>query len=264
MSEVIDFHNHAIPGVDDGAKDDGEAVAALAAFREQGILRIIATPHVQGSVTRSPADLEARLAEIDRGWSRLEAIACTRFGDMVVERGAEIALDAPDPDLSDARLRLAGGAFALVEYPYMSVPPQSTRAIEWLVRDGVRPVIAHPERYRGVTPDCVRPRAWRAAGALLQINAGSLTGRYGPAARDNVFALLEHGLADFLCSDFHARGAPLTRSACRVLTELGAVEQLQLLTDVNPRLMLDGGEPLPVPPLRVRRGVVDRMRRWFG
>jgi protein-tyrosine phosphatase len=264
MSGGVDFHNHVIPGVDDGAVDEAEATAALSAFEDQGITRIIATPHVAASLTRRPALLAERLAAIDAGWARLRALIRDRFPDLEVSRGAEVMLDTPEPDLGDARLRLAGSRFALVEYPFMAVPPRSTEVLARLVRDGVTPVVAHPERYAGITPELTRPTRWRSAGALLQVNAGSLTGRYGPSAHAHVLALLERGMADYMCSDFHARGQPATAAARRLLEEMGAAEQGELLTIVNPGRLLAGADPLPVPPLRVRRSVWQRLTRWWG
>ena len=261
---LVDFHNHVMPGVDDGASDDVETIAALAAFRDQGVIDVVATPHIEGSLTLDPDRLAERLAQIDEGWSRLESIAQDQFPELRVRRGAEVMLDAPNLDLSDSRLRLDGGRAALVEFPYMTVPPHSSQVIEWLAAAGFLPVIAHPERYRGASPDPARPRRWRTAGALLQINAGSLTGRYGPAARENALALLEHGLADFMCSDFHARGRPSTARAQQLLSELGADEHADILTSVNPRLLLAGETPIPVPPLHVKRGVWTRVRQWLG
>lgn len=261
---VVDFHNHVIPGVDDGASDDVETIAALAALCEQGVVDIVATPHIEGSLTLTPDRLETRMQQIDSGWARLVSLARERFPNLRVRRGAEVMLDAPNLDLTEERLRLDGGRYALVEYPYMTVPPRSGQVLEWLAAAGVIPVIAHPERYHGASPDLARPRAWRTAGALLQINAGSLTGRYGPTARANALVLLEQGMADFMCSDFHARGRPSTARALQMLRELGATELAEILTSVNPRLLLAGESPIPAPPLRLRRGVWSRVRQWLG
>ena len=260
--EFVDFHNHVIPGVDDGASDEAEARAALEAFLANHVVQLVATPHIDGSLSARPDHLRERLAEIDRGWERLRAVAAA-FPAVTVHRGAEVMLDTPEPDLSDPRLRLDGGRFALVEYPFMTVPPQSTRVIEFLLRGGVTPIIAHPERYAGITPSSPLPAEWRDAGAHLQVNAGSLTGRYGPQARDNAFALLERGLADYVCSDFHARGRPATTSARNLLSDNNGAEQADLLLGVNPRRMLNGEAPIPVPPWRPRRSIWTRLRqRW--
>lgn len=260
---MLDFHNHVIPGVDDGAVDDEHAASALQAFADQRVDTVIATPHINGSLTLNPPALAARLAEIDAGWQRLTALAADRFPGMRVFRGAEIMLDTPQPVLRDERLLLAGGPFALVEYPFMSVPPQSAGVLQLLVQAEIVPVVAHPERYAGITPTSPLPAEWKAAGALFQVNAGSLTGRYGPAAQENVLTLLERGLVDYMCSDFHARGRPSTAGARRLLIEAGAGELADLLTDVNPRRLLEGDRPLPVPALVRRKGVLGRIRQWL-
>jgi protein-tyrosine phosphatase len=260
---TVDFHNHVIPGVDDGATDDAEAAAALRAFLAHNTRQIIATPHVNGSLTLRPDAIAERLAEIDAGWERLLKVAAEHAPDIQLHRGAEVMLDTPEPDLSDQRLRLAGTRFALCEYPFMTVPPNSTGVLNRILDAGITPIIAHPERYVGVDPKCALPLRWRAAGALLQVNAGSVTGRYGEQARFNALAILENALADYICSDFHSRGRPSTSGAAKLLNDAGGSEQLQLLTAVNPARLLQGEMPLPVAPLRLRLGVKDRLRRWM-
>jgi protein-tyrosine phosphatase len=260
---TVDFHNHVIPGVDDGASSDDEAVEALRAFLLQDTRQIVATPHVNGSLTLRREAIAGRLREIDAGWDRLTALAREHVPGIRIERGAEVMLDTPEPDLSDERLRLAGTGFALCEYPYMTVPPNSTGVLQRLVTAGVTPIIAHPERYVGVDTRCTLPARWREAGAYLQVNAGSITGRYGQQAASNAFALLERGLADFICSDFHSRGRPSTAGARKLLAEGGGAEQMELLMLVNPRRMLQGSAPLAVAPLKLRVGLTDRLRRWL-
>jgi hypothetical protein len=44
---VIDMHNHVIPGVDDGARDVPEAVAALQRLADAGATAVLTTPHFQ-------------------------------------------------------------------------------------------------------------------------------------------------------------------------------------------------------------------------
>lgn len=259
---IIDFHNHVIPGVDDGASDDVEAAFALRSLAEQGVTHVVATPHVEGSLTLRRHGLERRLVELDNGWAALLRVAAEQAPELVLHRGAEVMLDTPEPDLSDPRLRLAGGTFVLVEYPFMMVPPHSGAAISAIIRAGFTPIVAHPERYTGVR-DAVLPGQWRAHGARLQVNAGSVTGRYGPQAKENAMALLERGLVDYLCTDYHARGRPSVQGARALLAELGAAEQADLLTIVNPRRLLDGEPPLQLEPIRVRRSMLNRLQKWL-
>ncbi|HEX6938344.1 MAG TPA: CpsB/CapC family capsule biosynthesis tyrosine phosphatase [Longimicrobiales bacterium] len=260
---LTDFHNHLIPGVDDGAQTVDESRAGVQAMFESGVRALVATPHVQGSLTRQPEALERRLAELDAGWARLTAEVAPAFPELRIHRGAEVMLDTPEPDFSDPRIRLDGGPFVLVEFPFMTVPPQAGRAIGAIKLAGWSPIVAHPERYNGLDPEARMAGEWRRLGAHLQVNAGSLLGRYGEQARRVALTLLERGWADYIGSDYHARGRAHLR-ACRArLEELGGAEQAALLMEVNPARVLEGEAPLPVSPLRVKRGWWARLTAVF-
>ena len=256
---MVDFHNHLVPGVDDGAQTAEEAKVALEIFRSAGVTDVVVTPHVDASLTTQPEKLRKRLSELDAGYRELEPLAA-EVG-IRVARGVELLLDVPEPDLSDRRLRLAGGSFFLMEFPYMTVPPHSTRVLESLRTDSSIPIIAHPERYRGMHHDLDLAFEWRRSGALLQANAGSFLGRYGKEARVVAFELLHRGWIDYICSDYHARGSSLIGESRKLLISSGAAEQADTLMIANPVRMLRGEMPLPVSPLRERTTVWDRIRR---
>jgi protein-tyrosine phosphatase len=260
---VIDIHTHLVPGVDDGARDVGESMAALRRLAVEGAVAVLATPHLQGSLTLNPVLQAERLAELDRGWEAL--VAATDRPELELYRGAEILLDVPAPRPDDERVRIAGGPFVLVEFPYMAVPPAATRPLECMRADGWIPVLAHPERYHGAgsSPDQVvaSARRWRNAGSYLQVNGPALLGRYGPEARMRAVALLEAGLVDFVGSDYHARGEPRVREYLSLLRNGGHEWEATLLTETNPRRMLDGQPPLPVPPIQFPRSWLDRLLR---
>ncbi len=260
---IVDFHNHLIPGVDDGAQTVSESEAAVAAFVANGVTAFAVTPHVDAGLTLHPRHIQARLAEIDHGWTQLMALCAEKFANVTVVRAAELLLDVPEPDLSDPRLRIDGGSYFLVEFPYMMVPPQSARVIKMLSSTGLVPIIAHPERYQGITNLDIADE-WKSAGGLLQVNGGSLLGRYGGQAKKFAFELLERGWVDYLCSDYHARGAPLINEYLEVLTQHGGAEQAHTLMRTNPRRLLEGKGPLPIAPLPApRKTVWQRMGSIF-
>jgi len=240
---ITDFHNHVIPGVDDGATDEAETVSALSAMAAEGVTAVVATPHVR-LFASGQGSVEGRLAEIDQGWERL--LACA--GAMPLKRGAELRLDTVDPDLEDARLRLGGSRFALVEYPFFAVPPRSTRVLALVVNRGWIPIVAHPERYTGIDAGLDTVREWREAGALIQVNIGSLLGRFGQQATRTAFALLRRGWVDYLGSDYHARGLPRIAEARTLLERSGATAQAELLMVTNPGRLWRDEVPLPVLP----------------
>ena len=256
---MIDFHNHLAPGVDDGASDLEQARAALAALSGQGVHTLVTTPHLQGALTTRPERLRARLTELDEGWERLRALAAAEFPALRLERGAEVMLDTLTPDLSDPRTRLAGTSFALVEFAHMSVPPNADQPLFHLKRNGWTPVLAHPERYSGFGPVLGQAAHWRTLGTHLQVNAGSLVGRYGSHARELAWRLLELGWADYLSSDYHARGRLSLDAARAAILARGGEHQAELLLETNSARLLAGAPPLEVPPLPERRSLLRRI-----
>ncbi len=245
---MIDFHNHLFPGVDDGAANLDESRAALGAFRSQGVDTVVCTPHFRASLLERPAELAASLEALDAAWEQLSAMAAAEFPEMTLGRGVEVTLDTPSPDFSDARLRLNGTRFVLMEFPYFTIPPNMSTALFELRMGGWTPVIAHPERYTGLT-DYEAVEEWKRMGAQLQVNCGSVIGSYGADAERHARALLSRGLVDYLGSDYHARGRLHVRAAREWLEARGAGEQAALLTEENPRRLLAGEAPLPVPPI---------------
>ena len=258
---MIDFHNHLAPGVDDGAADLEQARAALAALSGQGVHTLVTTPHLQGALTSHPERLHARLAELDAGWERLRALAAAEFPALRVERGAEVMLDTLAPDLSDPRTRLAGTSFALVEFAHMSVPPNADQPLFHLKQRGWTPVLAHPERYGESGSLLDQVDHWRRMGTRLQVNAGSLLGRYGSHAREVAWRLFELGWVDYLSSDYHARGRVSLQEARAALIARGGELQAGLLLETNSARLLAGEPPLDVPPLPPPRSLLRRIFR---
>jgi len=248
VSGIVDFHSHLLPAVDDGARHLTHSLDSLKAFAAQGVTTCVTTPHFDASLTRVPERLAARLAEFDQAWDTLLAAVATAKGPRLpaLARGTEVMLDEPDPDLSDSRIRLNGGAFVLCEFPMLQLPPNAQIAIENMIRRGWRPIVAHPERYRNLDSRLSGLARLREAGALFQMNAGSLLGMHGEAPERVARQLLGMGWIEYLSSDHHARGAPATGRALEVLREHGGEAQAKRLSVENPQRMLAGEPPLAV------------------
>lgn len=246
---MIDFHSHLMPGVDDGAADIDESRSGLQVMREQGITTIITTPHIRASLTERSRELDKYLGELDAAFEQLVTLGAAEFPDLRIERGVELMLDTPQPKMNDLRLRLAGTNFVLMEFPYMTIPPHSAAAVRQVRGMGVIPIIAHPERYSNMSTNIERLEAWRDAGAYIQLNAGSFLGQYGSTARRLAWMIAEHGLADYLSSDYHSRGRCSVRACAAAFLERGGAAQLRAMTVTNPERMLRSEAPLPVEPI---------------
>lgn len=259
---IGDFHSHLVPGVDDGARTLDEALAGIERMVEAGIRKIITTPHLDGSLTRERGAFAARMSEMDRAWELVRLEVAERFPEVDFRRGHELLLDVPDPELDDPRIRLGESSFVLLEWPRLQLPPGTVEVLGRLRLAGIRPIIAHPERYVGFDRELDLVHQWRRAGAFLQVNYGSLVGRYGPEARSLALRLLRRGWADYLSSDFHGRAhlKLYRREAVEKLQELGGEEQISLLSVTNPQRVFRDEEPLPVPPLVAQPTLWSRLR----
>jgi len=260
---VLDFHNHMIPGVDDGSSSIEESLLALEKMWEQGITHVITTPHFLASTLKAPTEFESQMQLIDESWRRLVAAVTESFPQMKLDRGVELALDDPNPLVADARIRLAGTRFVLVEFPYFTVPPNSTQPLIHLRSSGVTPIVAHPERYENIGADLNQLLEWKHAGAFLQLNAGSLVGAYGTRVERAAWHCLKAGVVDYLSSDYHARGTCLSGGAGERLAARGGGDQLKALTEYNGDRLLQGLDPTPVVPLGRPDSRWRRLKRAF-
>ncbi len=251
-----------MPGVDDGARDLQDSRDSVDLFARSGVRRIITTPHLQGSLTLDPQGLQAYLEVVDAAWDTVQRAVSEDFPEVDFRRGHEVMLDVPDPDFSDDRVRLAGTSFILIEWPRLQVPPGTEQVVSRLRGRGLRPIIAHPERYHGMDSAMEIAGKWRQAGAYLQVNHGSLVGGYGQRIRERAVEFLERGWVDYLSSDLH--GPPHLEldvdGARAVLEGLGGEEQFLLLARTNPSRVFRDEVPLPVPPLITKKGVWQKVR----
>lgn len=264
-ARMLDFHNHLIPGIDDGAASLEESRSGLAAFRAERVVDVITTPHLRASMIDHPHELDPYLDAMEQAWSALKNLATEEFPEMSLERGMEVMLDIPAPDLSDPRVRLAGTSFVLMEFPFMSIPPHSVPALRNVIERGWIPVLAHPERYRNMSGNHDLVEHWRDVGARIQVNAGSLVGQYGPSARDLAWELLRRGCVDYLSSDYHSRGKLRVNEAIALLEKRGGSSQAFALLTENPERILRNELPLPVEPLdEEATSVWKKLLPWSG
>ncbi len=257
---LVDVHNHFVPGVDDGARTIEEALAVLAGFSSLGVKRVATTPHLSASRVAG-----SRKAAIEKKFEELRLAADEAVPDLRLSLAYEIRLDEPAADLSDRSLGL-GHRHLLVEFSMLMLPGYAMETLDSARQQGWVPVLAHPERYAGIEAAYGLIERWRAAGALMCLNAASLWGRYGPEAEWVARRMLADGAADLIASDHHARPgrSETIRLAWDRLAEAGHQEAGRLLLSENPAAVLDGQDPAPVPPIHLTAGWAERLKRLVG
>ena len=247
---MIDLHSHLLPGVDDGSRSIETSVAVLEKFAADGVELVVLTPHL--NVSRAGDAPYERHVEI------LAELRAAAPAVPELKLGWEIMLDEPGRDLRPSTLSLGGSRAALVEFPLSGVPEQGGDELYRIRCSGVVPVLAHPERYWGCTAHKVAQ--WRKAGAVIQMDTAGLAGRGRIAKLSR--QLLEQGLVDMFSSDNHGDSRTLA-TARDWLLEVATPEHAALLTRTNAKLLLDGEQLLPVPPLPMSTGIFARFRELF-
>lgn len=199
---MIDLHNHLLPGIDDGAPDLATSLALARLAVADGITHLVCTPHIHpGRYDNTPAIIHHAQAAFvaalaDAGIPlRVASAAEVRFG---AELMAGIANESI-PFLGEWQ----GRRVLLLEFPHGEVPFGAERMISWLLQRNIQPMLAHPERNKGIMRTPSRLKPFIEQGCLLQVTAGAVAGRFGPAAEAIACDLLQQGLVTILASDAH-------------------------------------------------------------
>lgn len=198
MSGLCDLHCHLVPGVDDGARTLEEAVEMARALVDLGFTTVAPSPHAR------PEYPSFSRERVEAGLARLRE-ALERAGvKLTLGTNAENYLDeAFVRGLGTPQARLLGaGRYVLVELPHTSPVPTLTDTLFRIRLKGVTPVLAHPERCLEFEREGRAAEAVR-AGALLQLDVGTLTGRHGGRAKKLARTFLEEGLYTLGATDLH-------------------------------------------------------------
>jgi protein-tyrosine phosphatase len=265
---MIDLHCHILPGVDDGAKTMDHAIEMARCAWDDGIEKIVATPHVYRE-NISQADFAAireRREELDRTF-REKAIPVQLLA------GAEVHIThdlIEEVRKNRQELVINRGSYMFVEFPQDHVFSGAKELFFDLMSEGIKPIVAHPERNTvfmqnpALLYDLIR------MGAFVQSNGGSFLGRYGEGAEENAFALLERRSIHFIASDGHGvRSIPPTLSgALKIVSTVIGEDCARALVQDNCEAVLNDGNlpylPDTVDPREKRKFFRSKKRRFFG
>lgn len=211
VAGFVDIHCHLIAGIDDGPKDAQQSRALIAAARSSGIAAIVATPHCSSRYSLDAADRDTRLAAAETE-SPLLFAGCEL--ELSEERLQQFFADP-------RRYTLNGSRYVLVELPHSAGGGSLDRAARLFRDNGLRPILAHPERYPFLPADSPALVSWIANGGLLQATAASFTGRMGRRAKAAAYELLANNALHFVASDAHdavKRGPDMREAFANVAT----------------------------------------------
>ena len=249
---MIDIHTHVLPGVDDGSPDLETSLELLAQAAASGVHTLVTTPHcnIPGEYDNYADD------ELLARWQRLEAAAEREEIPVRLCRGMEVFATPELPELlSGGRVwTLNDTNYFLMEFSFEEDPDFCTDVLRRCSALGFRPVIAHPERYLFLQEDPELAFEWCTAGYALQVNKGSLLGRFGRGPKRMADLLLQHGLCACVASDAHNpryRSTHMTEVWDYLMMAYGE-DYGRLLLEVNPARILSGRDLLGYEPIPFR------------
>lgn len=213
---AVDFHSHFLPGIDDGSKNTDMTRDMLAASAAQGIDLMCATPHFYADSMRLSSFLERRQRSFEKAAPIAENLG------IEIALGAEVAFF---PGMADAegieRLCFEGTPTMLVEMPFRAWTEKDLRELEKLRRNGIRPVMAHLERFFGFQKDKSIMETLFEMPVYVQLNAECLL-RFSD--RLKFLKLYKTGNAQLLGSDCHnvtSRPQNLAEGRAQIEKKLG-------------------------------------------
>lgn len=236
---MIDIHCHILPDIDDGASCMEEALEMARLALESGVTDVIATPHFRGEAESLP-----QLAAFERRCRQLTEALTEAKLPLRIHRGAEILCLPQTPQLAQKKLlpTLGKTDYVLVEFFFDETFAVMDQMLEKLAACGYRIVVAHPERYAAVQEAPHRLEKWARAGYVLQMNKGSILGRFGSRTRQAAHDLLGMGVVHLLASDGHSarHRTPHMGAITRWAEENCTRDYAEILLERNPGRVLQG------------------------
>lgn len=198
---MIDIHTHILPGLDDGARDmeDSLSMADLAA--KSGVHTLVATSHANTGGFFREYQIEEYLNCLQKF---REALEYERIPLRVLS-GMEIYMSERVPQMirEGRLLPLNHTDHYLIEFSFGIEQEEMDEMIEELMELGITPVIAHPERYHCVQESARGLFEWMQRGCLVQVNRGSIFGKFGSEVKRCVDHLLKKRMVTCIASDAH-------------------------------------------------------------
>lgn len=241
---MIDFHNHILPEIDDGSKSLEMSINMLREAERQGITDVINTVHFQHP------KMDGEDISFDRISQEIEKLQKTLDEEGInikIHIGSEVFFL---PNLIELKRNpictMGNKKFMLIEFYPFHLPPNFDEYFYQLKLSGTTPIIAHPERNRMIQKDIDILVKLIHSGCLIQLDAGSLLGYFGPTCQKVAKLLLQRDMVHFLGSDAHNNKkrnfclAPAVDIARNIMGE-----RVDILVNDNPKKVIFGKDIIP-------------------
>jgi len=256
---MIDFHNHIIPGVDDGPKSMEMSIDMLKEAEMQGITDVVSTVHFQHP------KMDGRNTEylfIQKKSDELQKVINKNNIKIKIHISAEVFyLPNLTKILDNPLVTIGNGKFMLVEFQTKVLPPNYLMELFKLQEEGITPIIAHPERYFPIQNNYEICIDWVDRGFVLQLDSGSILGHFGGKCTEIALELIESGCIQLIGSDAHNNRVRnfCLKPAYDKIEGLFGIEIVKTLKN-NSNLLLDGKNLQIIEPASIINNKIELSR----
>ena len=198
---MIDIHSHIIYGVDDGARTKEMTLEMLKLSEESGVKKIVATPHyMKGRFQIEYNEIKEIVNEIRQMAKEENLNIEIYYGQEVyyTENIFKYYMEGEIGTINNSR-------YMLIELPMREFDVNKViDGLYELTLRGIKPIVAHPERYIPFIKDPSLINAFIKEGYLFQLNADSVIGEFGKSVKKLALLYLENGVYDVIGSDAHS------------------------------------------------------------
>lgn len=237
---MIDIHSHIIPNVDDGARSVKETFNILKEAQEAGFTDVILTSHFLLNY------YETNAQELIFWKEKLQEVLKKQGTKINLHSGMEIYITNQMEELLENKkiLTLANSRYMLIELPLATNVKYFDYVVYYLEAKGIKPIIAHPERYKCVQKDPDIVEEYIEKGCLIQCNYGSIVNLYGREAEKTIKTLLKKNQVHFLGSDVHRENGTylIILDAIKKIRKIIGENKINELTTINPKKILQNEE----------------------
>lgn len=236
MSNIIDFHSHILPGMDDGSASLEESIALLRMVAEQGIDHVVATPHFYPQYDtpehflRKRAEAEAALREEMRKHTGLPKLSVGAevyyfngisnsevMSELTINQKRCILIEMPTPPWTDAMYRELEGLYT---------------------KQGLLPIIAHVDRYIGRFRTHGIPGRMAELPVLVQANAEFFLKKSTSAMALRMLKKNQIHLLGSDCHNLSSRSPNLGAALGKIRKRLGTAP-IEMICDWQQRVLQD-------------------------
>lgn len=237
---MIDIHSHIIPNVDDGARSVEETFNILKEAQEAGFTDVILTSHFLLNY------YETNAQELIFWKEKLQEVLKKQGTKINLHSGMEIYITNQMEELLENKkiLTLANSRYMLIELPLATNVKYFDYVVYYLEAKGIKPIIAHPERYKCVQKDPDIVEEYIEKGCLIQCNYGSIVNLYGREAEKTIKTLLKKNQVHFLGSDVHRENGTylIILDAIKKIRKIIGENKINEITTINPKKILQNEE----------------------